>query len=43
MLECDDGNSDDGDGCSLDCKIEPGYTCVGGSPDSADFCWIYET
>ncbi len=26
--ECDDGNTISGDGCSKDCKIEPGYTCT---------------
>ncbi|MFO0563273.1 MAG: hypothetical protein U0269_34945 [Polyangiales bacterium] len=25
---CDDGDSDDGDGCSRECLIEPGYRCV---------------
>jgi fibro-slime domain-containing protein len=25
--ECDDGNQLIGDGCSSDCKIEPGFTC----------------
>lgn len=26
--ECDDGNSASGeDGCSADCKVEPGYAC----------------
>lgn len=39
-LECDDGNNVDGDGCSLDCKTEPGYTCSGGSPDSRDKCYL---
>lgn len=30
--ECDDGNNDDGDGCSSDCKVEPGFwKCVGGN------------
>ena len=24
---CDDGNNLDGDGCSKDCRIEPGFTC----------------
>src|SRR5690606_4693628 len=24
--ECDDGNSQSGDGCSADCKVEPGWT-----------------
>lgn len=31
----------DGDGCSRDCKIERGYTCKAGSPDSKDNCYIY--
>jgi fibro-slime domain-containing protein len=26
--ECDDGNTLSGDGCSMNCKIEPGYTCT---------------
>ncbi len=25
--ECDDGNANSGDGCSLGCKLEPGYAC----------------
>jgi len=25
--ECDDGNNKDGDGCSSECKIEPGSVC----------------
>ena len=25
--ECDDGNLNDGDGCSAQCTIEPGWTC----------------
>lgn len=36
--ECDDGGNSDGDGCSADCKIEPGYTCRGGSPSNQDYC-----
>ncbi|MEZ4249457.1 MAG: DUF4215 domain-containing protein, partial [Polyangiales bacterium] len=24
---CDDGNADDGDGCSASCRVEPGYNC----------------
>jgi fibro-slime domain-containing protein len=28
---CDDGNNRDGDGCSHDCKPEPGFTCALGS------------
>ena len=41
IVECDDGNNDDGDGCSLDCKIEQGYTCTGGSPSSKDNCLLF--
>ena len=37
-MACDDGNNIDGDGCSSDCKIEGGYHCVGGSPNSKDTC-----
>jgi cysteine-rich repeat protein len=25
--ECDDGNHSDGDGCSTECTVEPGWTC----------------
>ena len=39
--ECDDGNNRDGDGCSASCQIEQGYTCKGGSPNSADNCLLY--
>ncbi len=27
MLGCDDGNTVDGDGCSSNCEVEPGFTC----------------
>ena len=27
--QCDDGNTIDGDGCSSDCMIEPGFECNG--------------
>lgn len=37
-LPCDDGNNINGDGCSSDCKIELGYSCYGGSPNSKDSC-----
>lgn len=36
--QCDDGNNVDGDGCSKDCRVEVGYSCYGGSPNSADTC-----
>jgi cysteine-rich repeat protein len=31
--ECDDGNLINGDGCSLNCKVERGYYCVYSKPD----------
>lgn len=31
---CDDGNEDDGDGCSRKCAREPGYTCDEKEPSS---------
>lgn len=37
-LPCDDGNNNNGDGCSADCKIEVGWICSGGSPNSKDIC-----
>jgi cysteine-rich repeat protein len=31
--DCDDGNSESGDGCNATCRLEPGYACYfGGSP-----------
>lgn len=26
--ECDDGNNDNGDGCSSNCRVESGYECT---------------
>jgi cysteine-rich repeat protein len=31
--ECDDGNTEGGDGCSRTCLIEPGYACAFAFPD----------
>jgi cysteine-rich repeat protein len=31
--ECDDGNVEDGDGCSAMCELEPPPTPDGGTPD----------
>ena len=31
-----------GDGCSKDCKVETGWTCVGGTPSSKDACSIID-
>jgi cysteine-rich repeat protein len=36
---CDDGNNADGDGWSMECSIEPGYECNGGSSTTPD-SWI---
>ncbi|GEM_PF-2569210 len=33
MEACDDGGVLDGDGCSAACTVEPGYTCMGMTPD----------
>ena len=40
ILECDDGNLNDGDGCSSMCVIEANYFCYGGNaftPDTMQF------
>ena len=37
-LECDDGNTEDGDGCSSECKIEDNFTCSGGSASTPSAC-----
>lgn len=39
MEECDDGNTNCGDGCSSICTIEPGWTCTGGCHASKDTCF----
>ncbi len=26
--QCDDGNTDSGDGCSTECSVEPSYSCI---------------
>ena len=36
--ECDDGNTEDGDGCSKDCKLETGFVCKGGNATEKDSC-----
>ncbi len=37
--ECDDVNTNDGDGCHSDCTVEIGYACDGGSSTSSDVCY----
>lgn len=38
-VECDDGNFDDGDGCSSTCTIESGWSCSGGDSSNPDVCY----
>lgn len=38
ILECDDGNLIDGDGCNSHCIIEPFYSCSGGNSLHPDTC-----
>ena len=40
LVNCDDGNLIDDDGCSSDCEIEPDWICQRGSPTSADLCQV---
>ena len=35
---CDDGNINSGDGCSSDCWVESGYTCIN-NVGGASFCY----
>ena len=39
VKECDDGNTEGGDGCSRTCRIECGWECAGGEADSPDGCF----
>ncbi|KRX10190.1 hypothetical protein PPERSA_08648 [Pseudocohnilembus persalinus] len=41
-FECDDGNNQNGDGCSKYCTIEDGYTCMNSSKYSATVCQLDE-
>ena len=36
--ECDDENRADGDGCSVECAIEPGFTCAGTPSVCSETC-----
>ena len=38
MVECDDGNLINGDGCDSKCRVEKGYKCIGGSKLMPDVC-----
>lgn len=39
FIECDDGNTDDGDGCSSKCKVEDGFTCSRETINSPEVCY----
>eukprot|EP00347_Sterkiella_histriomuscorum_P007386 403349131 len=43
MLECDDGNTQNDDGCSSACTIESGWQCDGGFYDRPDSCKYIKT
>ena len=38
FLECDDGNTVNGDGWSSSCKVEINWMCSGGNSTSKDIC-----
>lgn len=40
LYDCDDGNTNNGDGCSSVCLIEDGFSCSGGSKTTADTCSV---
>eukprot|EP00347_Sterkiella_histriomuscorum_P007392 403349107 len=43
MLECDDGNTQNDDGCSSECTIESGWQCDGGFHNGPDSCKYIKT
>ncbi|CAI2383847.1 unnamed protein product [Moneuplotes crassus] len=42
ILECDDGNTDNGDGCSENCRVEDNWICTEGSLTSPSVCNLCE-
>ena len=38
ILECDDGNLLDGDGCDIYCRVETGFACSKGNQIQPDIC-----
>ena len=38
MIECDDGNLLNGDGCDKYCRVERGYKCSQGNFHTPDIC-----
>lgn len=43
LIECDDGNTMNGDGCSSMCTIEYGWICYNGSSLYPDNCTYSKT
>ena len=39
--ECDDKNLKNGDGCTDECKVEPGFTCRRRAENDADACRLF--
>lgn len=39
--ECDDGNRIPDDGCNLECKVNPGWWCINGSPTHPSECFCH--
>lgn len=39
---CDDGNLQEGDGCSSSCLTETNWICLGGTPTTPSTCYIYD-
>lgn len=40
VLQCDDGNTFDGDGCSSSCTLESGWNCTGGTSTHRSVCQL---
>ena len=38
FMGCDDGNTNNGDGCDENCTVESGYVCTGGTTTTASSC-----
>jgi cysteine-rich repeat protein len=36
--ECDDGNTENGDGCSSTCQVENNYECINGTTTTPSVC-----
>mmetsp|Transcript_16240 Transcript_16240/g.13843 ORF Transcript_16240/g.13843 Transcript_16240/m.13843 type:complete len:204 (-) Transcript_16240:1690-2301(-) len=38
ITQCDDANTENGDGCDDECRVEEGWSCEGGDETSPDYC-----